>query len=201
MSNRIYLFANFGDWNKQPYGGGEVGNRRTLALLRKGGFDVRVIEKYQRVKNHSPMNLLLLLTKMLLNIFKFFIILSFRRRRQSIVHIVGFYGPMAYFEHVLVSISKLLGYKTVYEMRGGGADLYFQQGSNIYRKVFKGILNRADCVFTQGLENNSLIKKLSPDVPVFYYPNFGTEEFYPNQYPLKPKDRIIPLYFRRVSTL
>ena len=37
MTNRIYLFANFGDWKKQPYGGGEVGNRRTLQLLQECG--------------------------------------------------------------------------------------------------------------------------------------------------------------------
>ena len=30
MTPRIYFFANFGNWNLQPYGGGEIGDRRTL---------------------------------------------------------------------------------------------------------------------------------------------------------------------------
>ena len=59
--NRLYFFANFGDWSKQPYGGGEVGNRRTLALLRKYKFKIILIEKYKRVPNHSVLLDLLLL--------------------------------------------------------------------------------------------------------------------------------------------
>ena len=30
MTPRIFFYANFGNWNRQPYGGGEIGNRRTL---------------------------------------------------------------------------------------------------------------------------------------------------------------------------
>ena len=200
MANRIYLFANFGDWKKQPYGGGEVGNRRTLELLRKCGYEVKLIEKYQRVKNHSFINKCLLLVKMICNVCKFSFILLFGRRTKSIVHIVGFYGPTVYFERTLVAIAKRLGYKTVYEMRGGGADDYYEHGSKLYRKFFDSIIHDSDCVFSQGLENYGLIDRIDARKDRFYYPNFVMPDFVPESYPIKPKNRINMLYFGRISS-
>ena len=199
MDNRIYFFANFGDWNKQPYGGGEVGNRRTLSLLKDCGYDIYLIEKYKRVKDHSTLNMLLLFMRMMSNIVKFTSILLVGRRKLSIVHIVGFYGPMVYFERILVSISKLLGYKTVYEMRGGGADVYYKNCGRAYKKSFEAILNNSDCIFSQGLENYNLIDKISKGKDRFYYPNFVMKDFFPESYPEKPKDRVNLFYFGRIS--
>lgn len=199
ITNRIYLFANFGNWPKQPYGGGEVGNRRTLSLLQKCNFEIKIIEKYQRVNNHSPLNLILLGLKMLGNIIKFFLTLFLGRRKNSIVHIVGFYGPMVYFENILVSISNLLGYFTVYEMRGGGADLYFKEGKKRYKKAFSHIIKTCNCIYSQGKENNSLILEISPDKDIFYYPNYVMKDFIPPINPQKPKDKINLVYFGRVS--
>ena len=68
MDRRIYFFANFGNWDKLPLGGGEVGNRKTLDLLIKAGFDVIPIPKYKRVKNHSFINCILLLWRVFKNI-------------------------------------------------------------------------------------------------------------------------------------
>ena len=199
MANRIYLFANFGDWKKQPYGGGEVGNRRTLQLLQKCGYEIKLIEKYQRVKNHSLTNKCLLLLKMISNICKFFFILLSGRRKNSIVHIVGFYGPMVYFERILVGISKSLSYKTIYEMRGGGADNYYAHGSEAYRKTFDSIIKCCDCVFSQGIENYDLIDSIVVGKDKFYYPNYVMPDFVPSAYPIKPHDNINLLYFGRIS--
>lgn len=199
MTNRIYLFANFGDWKKQPYGGGEVGNRRTLQLLQKCGYEIKLIEKYQRVKNHSLPNKCLLLLKMISNICNFFFVLLFGRRKNSVVHIVGFYGPMVYFERILVGVSKSLGYKTIYEMRGGGADDYYAHGSETYRCTFDSIIKSCNCVFSQGIENYDLIDSIVVGKDKFYYPNYVMPDFVPSAYPTKPHDNINLLYFGRIS--
>lgn len=199
MTNRIYFFANFGDWKKPPYGGGEVGNRRTLALLQKCNYEIKIIEKYQRVKNHSIFNLLLLMYRIIKNIIRFFMTLLFGRRKKSIVHIVGFYGPMVYFENILVSLSHLFGYFTVYEMRGGGAELYFNNGNILYKKTFSHLINNANCIYSQGKENDSLILKINPNKDIFYYPNYVMNDFMPCSYPNKPNNKINLLYFGRVS--
>lgn len=115
MKNRIYFFANFGDWSKIPFGGGEVGNRRTLALLKKLNYDIVLIPKYIRVNDHSLINSIELLFKIISNIFLFAKTLINGQRKGAIVHIAGFYGIMIYFEYLLIAIAKVLHYKVIYE--------------------------------------------------------------------------------------
>ena len=199
MIPRIYFFANFGNWNRQPYGGGEIGNRRTLEMMRKAGYDVRLIEKYNRVFKYTQMDALIIVCLMLWNIIKFFSILFLGRRRNSIVHIAGFYGSTIYFERILVGISHLLGYRAIYEMRGGGATFHYNEGTKIYRHFFEATIRQADFIFSQGQENKPLIDSIAPIKHFFYYPNCVMRDFCPETYPKKPTDRINLLYFGRIS--
>ena len=84
---------------KIPFGGGEVGNRRTLALLKKLNYDIVLIPKYIRVNDHSLINSIELLFKIISNIFLFAKTLINGQRKGAIVHIAGFYGIMIYFEY------------------------------------------------------------------------------------------------------
>ena len=199
MTSRIYFFANFGKWSRQPYGGGEIGNRRTLGMMRRAGFDVHLIEKYNRVFKHTRTDAIFIFSLMIWNIIKFFFILLFGRRENSIVHIVGFYGSTIYFENILVGISHLLGYKTVYEMRGGGATFHYKNGSKQYRNFFAATIRQADYLFSQGMENKSLIEDIVPGKHFFYYPNCVMQDFCPTSYPNKPIEQINLLYFGRIS--
>lgn len=199
MTPRIYFFANFGNWNCQPYGGGEIGNRRTLGMMRRAGYDVRLIEKYNRVFKHTSLDAFIIVSLMIWNIIKFFCVLLLGRRKNSIVHIVGFYGSTIYFERILVAISHVLGYRTIYEMRGGGATLHYNEGSKLYRRFFAKTICLADVIFSQGLENKPLINKIRSDKRFFYYPNCVMRDFSPVLYPQKPKERINVLYFGRIS--
>lgn len=199
--NRIYFFANFGDWNKVPYGGGEVGNRRTLELFKRTNYEIILIPKYKRVKSHSLINIIILLFRIITNIVQYIITLLVGRRNNSIVHIVGFYGPMIYFEYILILIAKFLRYKVVYEMRGGGAETYYNNGGRLYCKIFNIALRKVDAIFTQGMENISLIKKINKEASIFYYPNYVMKDFYPTSYPKKPTDKINFIYFGRISPL
>lgn len=196
---RIYFFANFGDWSKLPLGGGEVGNRRTLSFLHQGDFEVVAIPKYLRISNKSFFYPLKLICRIIGNILLYTRILMFGRRKNSIVHIAGFYGVMIYFECVIITIAKMLGYKTVYEMRGGGAEYNYTNGSSCYRRIFKSVLRKADVIFTQGQENIPLIKRMNNNCEIFYYPNCVTNDFYPDTYPCKPHDLIRLIYFGRIS--
>ena len=199
MIPRIYFFANFGNWNQQPFGGGEIGNRRTLEMLRKAGYDVHLIEKYNRVFKHTRKDAFIIGFLMAGNIIKFFYSLLFVRRRNSLVHIAGFYGSTIYFERILVSIAHLLGYRTIYEMRGGGASFYYNNGSRLYKHFFASTIRQTDYIFSQGQENKFLIDSITPEKHFFYYPNYVMHDFCPDIYPNKPTDRINMLYFGRVS--
>lgn len=199
MTSRIYFFANFGNWNRQPYGGGEIGNRRTLNMMRRAGYNVYLIEKYNRVFKHTWSDAFVITCLMAWNIVKFFCILLFGKRKNSIVHIVGFYGSTIYFERILVGISHLLRYKTVYEMRGGGATFHYKNGSKKYRNFFAATIRQADYIFSQGMENKSLIEEIVPGKHFFYYPNCVMQNFCPTSYPNKPTEHINLLYFGRIS--
>lgn len=199
MTPRIYFFANFGNWSRQPYGGGEIGNRRTLGMMRQAGYDVHLIEKYNRVYKHTRTDAIIISCLMVWNIVKFFCILLFGRRKNSLAHIVGFYGSTIYFERILVGISYLLGYWTIYEMRGGGAIFHYQNGSERYRRWFAATIRQADYIFSQGQENKTLIDNIEQGKHFFYYPNCVMRDFCPNKYPSKPTNRINLLYFGRVA--
>lgn len=199
MTPRIYFFANFGHWDRQPYGGGEIGNRRTLGMMRQAGYEVHLIEKYNRVFKHTCTDTFVIICLMLWNIIKLFCVLLFGRRRNSLVHIVGFYGSTIYFESILIGISHLLGYSTIYEMRGGGATEYYENGTKCYRQTFAATIRCADAIFSQGEENRTLINSIAPSKHFFYYPNCVMLDFCPDTYPPKPTERINLLYFGRIS--
>lgn len=199
MTPRIYFFANFGNWSCQPYGGGEIGNRRTLGMMRQAGYDVHLIEKYSRVYKHTWTDAIVISILMIWNVIKLFVVLLFGRRKNSLVHIAGFYGSTIYFERILVSISHLLGYRTIYEMRGGGATFHYQSSSERYRRWFSATIRQADYVFSQGLENKPLINSIDQGKHFFYYPNCVMRDFCPDEYPNKSTNRINLLYFGRVA--
>ena len=199
MKPRIYFFANFGNWSRQPYGGGEIGNRRTLGMMRRAGYDVHLIEKYNRVYKHTRTDAIIISCLMIWNVIKLFYVLLFGRHKNSLVHIVGFYGSTIYFERILVGISHLLGYRTIYEMRGGGATYHYQNGSERYRRWFAATIRQADYIFSQGQENKPLIDSIEQGKHFFYYPNCVMRDFCPEEYPNKPNNRINLLYFGRVA--
>lgn len=136
---------------------------------------------------------------MIFNFAKFFITLLVGTRKNTIVHIVGFYGSMVYWEYLLVASAKLLGYNIVYEMRGGGADNYYKNGTKFYKWCFIGIIDKTVSIFSQGKENYPLIYSLSPDQDIFYYPNYIMPEFMPEYLPHKASDKVNCIFFGRLT--
>lgn len=199
MNKRIYFFANFGRWDRQPYGGGEIGNRRTLAMMWRAGYEVHPIGKYNRVFKRTLPDILIIPLLMLWSFIKFSFVMLVGRRNSSLVHVVGFYGSTIYFEHLLISISHLLGYLTIYEMRGGGATDHYANGTKCYRRTFEATVRHADVIFSQGMENKPLIDSIAPGKRFFYYPNCVGQDFCPETFPVKANDSIKLLYFGRIS--
>ena len=192
------MFANFGKWKKIPFGGGEVGNRRTSHLLKKAGFQVVAISKYNRLNIANKfLKHTVSAFKMPFCVLKFFVILLFGSRK-AITHIVGFSGRMIFFESCLINIAKTLGYKVVYELRGGGATTFYEQGNKFYRRHFRLAIRKADCIFSQSTINEPLIKQLVPDADLFYYPNYVMPSFIPDSCPTKPADSLHLIYFGRI---
>lgn len=192
------MFANFGKWKKIPFGGGEVGNRRTLHLLKKTGFQVVAISKYNSLNIANKfLKHTISAFKMPFCVLKFFVILLFGSRK-AITHIVGFSGRMIFFELCLINIAKMLSYKVVYELRGGGATTFYEQGNKFYKRHFRLAIQKADCIFLQSTINEPLIKQLDPNADLFYYPNYVMPSFIPDSCPTKPTNSLHLIYFGRI---
>lgn len=197
----IYFYATLGDLSQPAFGGGEVGNRRTLELLKQIGYKVVPIPKYARREGHSIYVLFCKFSDIIANLWLYIQTLCKGNRANSIVHIAGFSGSMVYWTLILVYISKWLGYKTVYELRGGGIVSQYYSNNRFYRYCFNKAVCKADCIFSQGEANKPLIVTINPKTDFYYYPNYVEAGFSPQTYPIKCHESINLIYFGRLSRL
>ena len=195
----IYFYATLGDMTRPAFGGGEVGNRRTIGLLKQIGYKVVPIPKYARSEGYSFSILCHKFIAIIKNLCGYLRILLKGNRENGIVHIAGFSGSMVYWTLILIYISKFLGYKTVYELRGGGIVSQYRSNNKFYRYCFNKAIRKADCIFSQGEENKPLIMSINPHMDFYYYPNYVEDGFSPEAYPVKPEDVLNLIYFGRLS--
>jgi len=180
-------------------GGGESGNLKTLKLLEDGGYRVKLVEK-PYPKGSRLIKPLLYILQMLAYIFRFFYALV-SSSKEDTVHITGFYGHLIYLEWVFVSIGRLFSRKVVYELRAGGADDFYHDGSKLYRLFFKATILKADIVLCQGKEYQTFLKKYFNKASV-YYPNYmeykSFEKFASKVLAVNKNDVIKLVYFGRL---
>lgn len=198
MERRVYFFAKVGNLNNIPYGGGEVGNRRTMQMLKELGYDVRLISRYYNYNKKSLWTYLLMILGDIASVFKMCIVLIGKERQNSVVHISGFTGQYMPLEFSAVSLAKLLGFNTTYEIRGGGIEGNYKNGSSLYKWMFRTTVQNADTVFSQGLENKGLINRVCK-TRFFHYPNCVNVDFMPASCPCKANDIINIIYVGRLS--
>ena len=198
MALTVYFFGSLPNGVEPYYGGGEVGNKRTVDMLRQFGFKVRIVRKLRcKLTASQFVKLITYPFRAAIGVGAFLGLLLFGSRK-AIVHISGFYGPTIFFEYILVEAANLLGYKIIYEMRGGGAEAYHKSGSAVYRLCFARIVRKAKVIFSQGVENEPLLKSIS-DTPIFYYPNFVEASYLPSALPQKPENVVNLIYFGRIE--
>ena len=198
MALTVYFFGSLPNGVEPYYGGGEVGNQRTVDMLRKFGYKVRVVRKLRCSQTTSKfIKLITYPFRTAVGVGAFLTLLLFGSRK-AIVHISGFYGPTIFFEYLLAELANLLGYKIIYEMRGGGAEAYHKSGSGIYRFCFARIVRIAKVVFSQGIENEPLLKSIA-DTPIFYYPNYVEDGYLPQALPQKLQGTVNLIYFGRIE--
>lgn len=195
----VYFTGTLPRKGETPFGGGEVGNVRTVRMLQSFGY--KVVTARRRRSNAKDSRLKNLITypfRMIWSVLQWFCTLAVGTRKNSVAHISGFYGSTIYIETLQVFVAKLLGYKLIYELRGGGATQFYEEGNGAYRKQFRYIVNKADYLLSQGRENEPLLKSLC-NTPVFYYPNCVQQGFYPEEMPVKLKDKVRLLFYGRIE--
>lgn len=190
------MYATLPKKGQIPFGGGEVGNLRTIRMLREAGYEV--VTMRQR-KAHSEWGRFQVLVSYPFRLLAGWLDVLFTMifgSRKGIAHISGFAGITIMNEYVIMHIMKFLGYKVIYELRGGGAINSWDNSSSSYRKMFSYLLKNACYIFVQGKENIPLIESICK-TPVYHYANCVEEGFAPTELPLKPADRINILFYGR----
>ena len=199
MQKIVYFTGPLPRKGQVPFGGGEVGDVRTVRMLESLGYQVVQVRKRRSGAADSRLKSMLSYPfRALSNAAGWFFVLLAGNRKDGVAHVAGFYGTAIRLEKVLVAMAKMLGYRTVYELRGGGAQEFYENGSGRYRKRFKDTLCKADYLFSQGKENEPLLHSLCGK-PVFHYPNCVQEGFYPAEPPRKPEDSVNLLYYGRIE--
>ncbi len=193
MNKIVYIYATLPFPGKNPYGGGEVGNLRTVCMLRDDGYKVITIRQRKASAEWGRIKKLFTYPfRMLLGWADVIMKMSFGNR-DSIAHLSGFAGKTVFNEYIIMHIMKLLGYRVIYELRGGGAISFWENGSGFYRMMFKYLINKACYVFVQGKENIPLIESICK-TPIHYYANCVEDNFAPKELP-KKGNNIINLFF------
>ena len=195
----VYFTGSLPRKGETPFGGGEVGNVRTIHMLQSFGYQVVTVRRHRsNAKDSKLKNLITYPLRMVCSVLQWFCTLAVGTRTNSVAHISGFYGSTIYIETLQVFVAKLLGYKLIYELRGGGATQFYEEGNGAYKKQFKYIVKKADYLLSQGKENEPLLKSLC-ETPVFYYPNCVQQGFYPEKMPSKTRDEVRLFFFGRIE--
>jgi glycosyltransferase involved in cell wall biosynthesis len=201
MNNKVLFFGALGSPKKTIVGGGETGNLRTIKMLETLGFDV--IKIYKPYPKNLFFKYFLYFFSILSSISKFYLTLYKRKKEIKFCHVAGFYSHLIYYEYILVTLSKVFKKRTIYEIKGGGMDSFYINGSALYRFFFRSILKKTDIIMSQGLENKKLINEILKtkfNEKFVYYPNYIENVKLPNDILKKKLDENLNLiYFGRIS--
>lgn len=195
---RIYFYGSLPKEGETPYGGGEIGNVRTIRMLESFGYRITPIRKLRTPSSYSLFRRNISYPFRLLEGWVKTFLLLLGSSRNNLFHLSGFAGVTILNEYILVLLVKSLGFKLLYELRGGGADLFYSNGSVLYRYLFKSILKHVDYIFSQGLEIIPFLKEFT-NVPIYYYPNCVEDGFAPKGWREKSIDSLNIIFYGRLE--
>jgi len=190
MKKEIIFYAPIGKGTPpERIGGAEAGCLKTMTIYKSQGINVLHINRPV-----SRGGMLKYLLGMFIAPIKLIFLCLFHR--NAVVHIVGFYHKTVRQEKLMVSISRFLRNKVVYEPRNGSMVISYHKGTQSYKNHLSYLLTKPDVVLCQGLEYVRFIKDRF-NIERSYYPNYIMDEFIkPNN--LERGDVIRLIYFGRV---
>lgn len=190
MQKQIIFYAPIGKGTPpERIGGAEAGCLKTMSIYKNAG--IAVIHLDRPVSKGGIIRYLIL---MALVPIKLLFLLLFHP--NAVVHVVGFYHRTITQEKLLVSMSKLLGHKVIYEPRNGSMVASYFASPEGYQRKMQYLLIKPDVVLCQGLEYVDMIKK-EFGLDRSYYPNYIMDEFIkPNN--LNRGNNLKLLYFGRI---
>lgn len=146
-----------------PNGGYEACNRRSIDALRGQGRTVD--ELYYPQPTGKPWK------KLPAYVLGFASLLRELPQHQGqLLHLTGLYKQFVLPEILLLRRARIMGLRTVYDIRAGSMLRYYARYGALYRWLFRHLLRRADIVMIEGMEYADFVRQITGK-PAFYLPN------------------------------
>lgn len=195
---RIYMFASFGDLSQPHAGGGQNSARRLRKTLESMGIEVKIFNRHWNHKSFSIYDSIRKYLFLIVDIILWGCFLLFKKRKYSPIIFLSYSGKLLPFDFAIGLISKILGYKIIYYLKGGGIYSSYQNRGFLFKSLFKMTLNIFDEVMGEGEKTLTLVKQCS-NVRTYYLPNYIENEFTPSSYPIRNSDEINLIFFGRID--
>lgn len=190
MNKDIIFYSPLGNkLSSDKIGGAECASLKTIGILRDAGFGIILLRKPILRKRVIPYLMRILLTWV--NLLRLLLVY-----RKAFLHVVGVYRELMYIEWVFIMTAKVLGHKTVYDIRNGDMIKEYEKRGRLYRRGMLSLLRNSDSVLCQGIDYVRFIKdKLGKSS--LYYPNYIQDRFL-KEYPKRDMEQCRLVYFGRI---
>lgn len=198
MTNRIYLFANIGDWKKNPIGGGQTSARRVIEGFRQMGLEVKEVDRHWNVSTSRLGHLVENLSFLVVNVLHLFFILLFGKRRDSVMMHISYSASLLPLEFVCVIMARFLGYKSVLYLKGGKLEDTIKTLHGYKKWMFKKNLDLRSLVFFEGESDIARVRPFT-NTRLVYFPNYIFEKDIPQELREKPNEYVGICHFGRIT--
>jgi len=191
MNNSVIFYSPLGNGlAAEKIGGAECGSLKTAYILRDAGF--RIIPLRKPVLRKRIISYLVRIFLTWLKLLRLLIV-----HRKAVLHVVGVYRELMYVELAFVLSAKVLGHRTVYDIRNGDMIKEYRQRGRLYKRGMLSLLRHSDSVLCQGMDYVRFIEA-ELGKSSFYYPNFIQDRFLACEYPRRDTRQCRLVYFGRI---
>lgn len=198
MTNRLYFFANIGDWKKNPIGGGQTSARRIIEGFRQVGIEIIEVDRHWNVLTGRIGHFVENSFYAIVNTLNLFLVLLFGKRTNSAMLHISYSASLLPLEFVNGILARALGYKTILYLKGGKLEDTISEIHGLKKWMFKKNLDIRTLIFFEG-ESDIERVRLFTKSRLVYFPNYIFEKNIPKIQPTKPKDYIGICYFGRIT--
>lgn len=191
MCRTVIFYSPLGkNLSPDKIGGIESASHRTIQTLTNEGFRIIPLKKPVLNKRRSIYLIQLFYTWMKL-------LGLLLKNRAAILHVVGVYRELMYIEWLFIISAKILGHKTVYDIRNGDMIKEYEKRGGIYKRGMLSLLQHSDSVLCQGINYVHFIEKIISK-STFYFPNYLQDCFLSDGYPQRDMKQCRLVYFGRI---
>ncbi len=197
--NKVFVFANIGDINKPPKGGGgQSSSRRVMQGFRNAGLEVSCLSRHFAQWRGKVAHIIEVLLFAVIDLVKIVYHLRKEDKKSTIFYHMTFSGPLLPYEYIVTKIVNRLGFKSIMYLQGGQFYYYYRIKGKKYRQLFAKVLDMQEIVQFEGKEGIDLASSIT-STPLSYFPSYTFNQDIPSTPPERSTESIRLLFFGRID--